>query len=318
MKKIKLTSFLLLIGSISFAQQWTGASGLTGDLYRTGDVGIGTSTVPAPLTVYQAAGLGLPLNSNSIIKQLGGLTGASGGNKFYNSLWLRRVTANDPSWYSTVLHDGISIDGNYNTPGTNTRIWWERNPSAATESWGDVANTWMTLKGPNGYLIVGSPATGNTSISLSVSAQSNGYGVLECVSAQGTNYGNIVINPTGGNVLIGKASENAGANYLLDVDGTERCNKLVVNTTGADFVFQKNYKLLSLDSLENYVTKNQRLPGIESAKQMQENGEDVGSLNTKLLQKVEELTLYLIQLKQENQKLENHVNRLEKKSNPKS
>ncbi len=108
-----------------------------------------------------------------------------------------------------------------------------------------------------------------------------------------------------GNVLIGKMSSNPGTNYKLDVAGNIRANKLVVNTTGADFVFDSNYSLLPLTQLEQFIKKHKHLPSIEPAKNMQENGVDIGENQTKLLQKIEELTLYIIEI---NKKLENQNN----------
>jgi hypothetical protein len=68
----------------------------------------------------------------------------------------------------------------------------------------------------------------------------------------------------------------------------------VVNTTGADFVFDKKYSLRKLSEVKSYIEQNQHLPEIPSAKEMQTNGVELGEMNKKLLQKVEELTLYLI------------------------
>jgi hypothetical protein len=97
-----------------------------------------------------------------------------------------------------------------------------------------------------------------------------------------------------GNVLIGKSSQ-VNTSYILDVAGNARANEVVVNTTGADFVFDPTYKLPSLSSLERYIENNHHLPQIASAKEMQADGLNLGDNQTKLLQKVEELTLYLIE-----------------------
>ncbi|GAB1856643.1 hypothetical protein MHTCC0001_14780 [Flavobacteriaceae bacterium MHTCC 0001] len=79
---------------------------------------------------------------------------------------------------------------------------------------------------------------------------------------------------------------------------------------GADFVFENEYKLPSLKSLEKFITKNKHLPEIASEKEMQENGIQLAEMNIKLLQKIEELTLYTIDqekriesLEQKNKKL---------------
>ncbi|HTK18218.1 MAG TPA: hypothetical protein VL442_01830 [Mucilaginibacter sp.] len=112
---------------------------------------------------------------------------------------------------------------------------------------------------------------------------------------------NFIIN--GGNVLIGKTSEQPGADYKLDIVGSARADKIVVNTTGADFVFDKKYTLPKLSDVKAYIDKNQHLPEIPSAKEMQANGMSIGEINTKLLQKVEELTLYMIELQKQNANL---------------
>lgn len=82
--------------------------------------------------------------------------------------------------------------------------------------------------------------------------------------------------------------------YLLNVGGNIRANMVVVNTTGADFVFDTSYTLLPLNDLEKYVNVNKHLPELETAEEMQKNGINIGETQTKLLQKIEELTLYII------------------------
>ncbi|MBN8838553.1 MAG: hypothetical protein J0I09_14930 [Sphingobacteriia bacterium] len=102
-----------------------------------------------------------------------------------------------------------------------------------------------------------------------------------------------------GNLLLGKTSQT-NTNYKLDVAGNIRADKLVVNTTGADYVFKDNYRLKPLNELETYIKQHKHLPGIVSASEMQGEGVSVGDLQTKLLEKIEELTLYMIELKKEN------------------
>jgi len=84
--------------------------------------------------------------------------------------------------------------------------------------------------------------------------------------------------------------------YKLDVLGTIRAKEVLVNLDGgADFVFEKDYKLLPIEHVANYVQKNKHLPDIPSANEMVKNGVSMGDMQVKLLQKVEELTLYAIQ-----------------------
>ena len=83
--------------------------------------------------------------------------------------------------------------------------------------------------------------------------------------------------------------------YKLDVVGTVRANEIKVDLNGADFVFEKDYHLMPLNELEKFVKEQKHLPEIAPAGEMTENGTGLGDLNTKLLQKIEELTLYVIQ-----------------------
>lgn len=99
----------------------------------------------------------------------------------------------------------------------------------------------------------------------------------------------------GGSVLIGKTSQ-INPSYRLDVNGNIRANKVVVNTTGADYVFDSAYMLMSLDSLECYFRIYHHLPEIPSAEQMKKNGLDVGEVEIRMLQKIEELTRYVVDL----------------------
>lgn len=91
----------------------------------------------------------------------------------------------------------------------------------------------------------------------------------------------------------------------LDVRGAIRADEIYVNIApGADFVFDESYTLRPLTELKEYVVKNQHLPEIPSAEDMQQKGVNMNDLQMKLLQKVEELTLYIIQQEQRIQELE--------------
>ena len=85
---------------------------------------------------------------------------------------------------------------------------------------------------------------------------------------------------------------------LLSVNGTILSKKVRVSQAAADwpdYVFNKGYNLLSLDSVENFILKNKHLPNVSSAKEVNNNGIDLGENQKALLQKTEELTLYLIE-----------------------
>ncbi len=99
----------------------------------------------------------------------------------------------------------------------------------------------------------------------------------------------------------------------LQVCGTIKAKEVIVNLTGCDFVFEKNYKLMPLKELAIYIEKNKHLPEVAPAKEMETaEGVLVGEMQSKLLQKVEELTLYMIQVQKENEELKHRLEILEK------
>lgn len=98
---------------------------------------------------------------------------------------------------------------------------------------------------------------------------------------------------SGGNIGIG--TTNPGS-YKLAVEGVIGAHEIKVTTDGwADFVFEPDYKLMTLADLKAFISENKHLPEIPTTKEVEENGISVGEMNAKLLQKIEELTLYTIQ-----------------------
>jgi hypothetical protein len=71
----------------------------------------------------------------------------------------------------------------------------------------------------------------------------------------------------------------------------------------SDFVFEDGYQLPSLDAVESYVRENRHLPGVPSAEQISREGLSMSDMMAKQMQKIEELTLYVIELKKQNEQL---------------
>lgn len=80
--------------------------------------------------------------------------------------------------------------------------------------------------------------------------------------------------------------------------------------TGADFVFEEDYDLPNIEQVADYIRMHKHLPDIQSAAEMQEQGLDLGEMQIKLLQKIEELTLYVIDLKKENEEMREEIEKL--------
>lgn len=101
-----------------------------------------------------------------------------------------------------------------------------------------------------------------------------------------------------GNVGIG--TSNPGT-YMLAVEGKIGARSVKVTLASwADHVFEKNYPLKSIDSLEAFIHQHKHLPNIPSAAEVKKEGVDLGEMQARLLEKIEELTLYVIELKKEN------------------
>lgn len=141
-----------------------------------------------------------------------------------------------------------------------------------------------TIIGAN---VIGLPANLNSTIIL---ADGNGNQRLRINDA--------------GKVLIGNMSISTPGSYKLYVaDGilTERLKVALANgSQWADHVFADNYKLKPLTEVENYIAKNKHLPGVPSAEKLvKEGGIDVNEMLAKQMEKIEELTLYIIAMKKE-------------------
>lgn len=122
-------------------------------------------------------------------------------------------------------------------------------------------------------------------------------GLAFWVTDVSTWYERMRITPKG-NVGIGTTDPGS---YKLAVEGTIGARRVkVTQSTWADFVFEPDYQLPSLSELETYIKTNKHLPDVPSAAEVTKDGLDVGEMNKILLQKIEELTLHLIELEKKN------------------
>ena len=98
-----------------------------------------------------------------------------------------------------------------------------------------------------------------------------------------------------GRLLIGTTDAPSG--YKLSVNGKMIAEGYICKlySEWPDFIFNEDYKLKSLSEVEKFIKKNKHLPDVPSAKEVKENGIDIGEMNVILLQKIEELTIYTIE-----------------------
>jgi len=121
-----------------------------------------------------------------------------------------------------------------------------------------------------------------------------------------------------GRTVIGNASQTpvvAGDPYKLYVQTgilTEKVKvALTTSSDWSDYVFASDYKLNTLEHVESFVKEHKHLPGVPSAEEVVKEGLDLGKMDAKLLEKIEELTLYVIELNKQNKELTERLNKLE-------
>jgi hypothetical protein len=111
---------------------------------------------------------------------------------------------------------------------------------------------------------------------------------------------------------VGIGISNPDPNYKLSVNGKVKAQELYLTTTvWPDKVFEKNYVLMPLKELEKSIQKEKHLPNIPSEKEVIKNGVGVVEIQAKLLQKIEELTLYVIEQNKKIETLENQNQKIE-------
>ena len=283
MKSIATILFCLVIYAHSQAQWVIPPVALNStNLATSGSVSIGTATVDAKLSVYAATPSAL----------LSLWSGSSVAN-------LKMGIASNYAWIQTYGAQPLRINdiGNdvyFNAGGGKVGIG-TTSPDAK-----------FTIKELAPGAIFSMSATGaNAYFKMGVAAE---YAWLQSYGPRPlriNDSGNdVLFNVGGGNVGIGTATTDA----KLTVKGVIHAQEVKVDLSvpGPDYVFESNYKLLSLVDLNKYIQENKHLPEVPSAKEFEQGGVNVSEMNMLLLKKVEELTLYVIEL-------EKKVNALEKR-----
>ena len=264
----------------------------------TGKIGIGSASSGAKFEV------GVPHTTNqSEAIRIGSISGQTGNNGFFGMGMNYRLDAKgNPTGSLAVYHNGIQTD------------------AIVCDVWTGKIGIGSASSGAQ--LEVGVPHVVNQSQAIrigSVSTQTGnagffGMGMNYRLDASGNPTGSLAVYHSGiqtdaiffdvwtGRVGIGTSKLDAGS--YLTVRGKISTDDIEVKDIAADYVFEKGYKLNSLEEVEAYINANQHLPGIAPASETAK-GVDLGKFNTLLLQKVEELTLYTIQLKKEIDELKN-------------
>lgn len=197
---------------------------------------------------------------------------------------------------------GLIVEGNVgfgtSAPGVNVDIKGASNPAfsigatgiGASAVLGIVSTGWSYSSNTVPGDVVFGPK-GGASHDLILSAQNVNNGSIRFKTGNiGTDTEHMTVNYNG-NVGIGVTNPQ----NKLEVCGLVRAKEVIVETMWCDYVFEKNYRLRPLSEVEAFITANKHLPEIPPAADVEANGIKVGEVNSKLLLKVEELTLYMIE-----------------------
>jgi len=138
---------------------------------------------------------------------------------------------------------------------------------------------------------------------------------LELSTVDGTNsqtHSGVIKIIRNGDVYMGHNDDPV----TLSVNGVIKTKQVIVtNSDWADYVFEDSYKLISLNDVEQYIKENKHLPNIPSAKEIEEKGISIGEIQKKQMEKIEELTLYIIEQNHLIKELESRIDKLENKTN---
>ncbi len=143
------------------------------------------------------------------------------------------------------------------------------------------------------------PTRGSYALVISQPVYDGCAGCLGDIQFKGGKNFNITMN---GNVGIGTGLPT----QKLSVNGTVLAKEVIVSSAASywpDYVFDNEYNLMSLDDLKSYVDMNKHLPNIPNQDEIEKNGVSVGEMQKLQMEKIEELTLYILQLKEENEEL---------------
>lgn len=281
-RKISFSIFLITI-LLTFTSNQTFAQNNLYPWPSTGNIGIGTTTPSFNLHVhgtqqYSETDKGSGLVSNYGYTSRLGFTNSSTGTLYSDGLLMRM------SVYDFIMDNKENGKIQFQTGSLNFGLSGQYNRA---------------------YLgSISSPSGSNYAI-FNIRTNDNGL-FIQTVS--GAKYGlSVITSALTDNAIQVMGTSGMDRNFAVKANGEVFARKYTTTLASIpDYVFLPDYKLLSFGELRSYVQLNRHLPNVPSAIEYEQNGVDLGEMNRLLLEKVEELTLYILQL-------EERVNTLESK-----
>ena len=300
-KKLKFICLIILLTPLLCINAQVTTTPLAGD-YKIIDIGWnGGGDYTRNLILLHEMYNGTLINMNNAIGTITALRGAaSAGNR------INILEVNSSSSYNNTTAAIKSID-NFSYWTLKTCIYNGKKYLAvdvpysnAYHNWGFKFSGWTKSTGENmksvAYQINGTPV--NTDVLSNIEDFTPNLSETHSV-------GNFLV--MGNNVGIGTMVPDE----KLTVKGKIHTQEVRVDLLGAlvpDYVFENDYKLKSLEEIENYIKENKHLPEVPSAQEIEKNGLMLAEMNMTLLKKIEEMTLYMIE---QNKKIENLEKKIE-------
>lgn len=303
-------SFFLLVGLSVTAQIYAPGPSPTLGASSNNDVGIGISQPAGNLHIKGRDGVGIVLDVGVGGSQIGG--GYAATSYPFELRYTNNITS--PATVNALkarLHNSGRLD---------LGIDFSAYPVNAMSRL-NVLNSMAVYGSTNGYLLLNNNNlrwynSGSSPFSISYGNANNNSGTsLFEIAPNGdaTFMGNAVVS----NGYLAINTTNTVGNHALYVGGSIIGEEVVVKSQGSwpDYVFDPDYDLCSLEDLEMFIESNRHLPGVPSAAEVTEVGQALGANQQVLLEKVEELTLYMIQLNKELEAAKTRIAELEEELN---
>ena len=259
-----------------------------------GKVGIGTSSALEKLDVRGTIRVIPSSNNHSLLlDRIGGKATIKAINSSSNgSMVIDPASDGDAIYLGHYVNSNTYISSGGGKVGIGT--------SSAREKL-DVRGTVRVIPSSNNYSLL--DRIGGKATIKAINSSSNGNMVIDPASDGDAillgHYvnSNTYISTGGGQVGIGTTKVGS---HKLAVEGSIGAREIKVESSGwSDFVFDEEYELKSLDEIEKFIIANKHLPDIPSEAEVGKKGINLGEMDAKLLQKIEELTLYLLEMKKE-------------------
>ena len=205
------------------------------------------------------------------------------------------------------IYDGIPTDGGLNNIGANANLKFSINGSLTNMS------SAVEIGNPNAFGNTGS----NSALKINADVNSKAITVFSKTGNTIVSNASFIVYPDGKTeintsnldaIVIRDAGNTTSdnLNFKVKKNGFVYAREINVKTgTFPDYVFKNDYELMSLEEVEKYIETNDHLKGFEKGTYYEENGMDLGEIVRVQQEKIEELTLYMIELKKEVEKLKN-------------